>query len=86
MVHLDPAEAVARCMVCGRPTIVSLCSVTCRGAARAESARNTARIERLRSLGFDARLDEVQAVVRRNLELTRALDDPVVMSAEPAVH
>ena len=82
MEHLDarPAADDLRCVVCGSPTIVALCSVACRAEARAEAGRNTARIERLRGLGFDVRLDEVQAVVRRTSELTAALDDPALVS------
>lgn len=66
----------ARCIVCGSPSVVSLCSLSCRAAAREEAVRNQDRIERLRGHGFDACLDEVQSVVRRNLQLVRALDDP----------
>jgi hypothetical protein len=73
-----------RCRVCGTSSPAPLCSVTCRAAARDEIARNQARIDRLRELGFDARLDEVQAVVRRNAELTQALDDPTLVDTSPA--
>lgn len=77
-----------RCLVCGEWTTVPLCSLTCRALARQESAENEARIGRLRELGFDVCLDEVQSVVRRNLELRDALDDPALVShgrvSEPA--
>lgn len=73
-----------RCHVCGSGSTARLCSVTCRAAARDEVARNQARIHRLRELGFDAELDEVQAVVRRNAELMRALDDPLIVDLSPA--
>lgn len=67
------------CASCGAPSAAPLCSFTCRTTARDEVERNRERIERLRGLGFDVRLDEVQAVVRRNAELERALDDPAVV-------
>lgn len=73
-----------RCMICGQPTTVSLCSLSCRAQARAETEGNLARIDRLRELGFDVRLDEVQAVVRRNLQLARALDDPALVDVGAA--
>lgn len=73
-----------RCMVCGEPTTVSLCSLSCRAQARLETEGNLARIERLRELGFDVRLDEVQAVVRRNRQLARALDDPALVDVGSA--
>lgn len=80
-----PTDHDGRCMVCGRATIVALCSVACRAEARTEAERNATRIERLRALGFDARLDEVQAVVRRTAQLTAALGDPVLVSVGATV-
>lgn len=76
-------RAAERCIVCGHQSSAPLCSLACRSEARAETERNRSRIERLRELGFDAQLDEVQSVVRRNLELARAIDDPRIV-LEPA--
>lgn len=72
-----------RCLVCGQATVVALCSVACRARARDEVAQNGDRISGLRALGFDACLDEVRSIVRRDRELTRALDAPALLDVEP---
>lgn len=64
-----------RCEICTRPSTAPLCSLTCRSAADLVIRSNLRALHTLRRLRVAPESPQVRALVLRNAQLTRCLQD-----------